>query len=52
MAQMTLMMPTSLTEQQKIGEFFESLDNLITLHHLKLEKLKNIKQSLLQNMFV
>ena len=39
-------------EQTKIGEYLDALDNLITLHHLKLEKLKNIKQSLLQNMFV
>jgi len=42
----------SKKEQDQIGAFFFSLDNLITLHHLKLEKLKNIKQSLLQNMFV
>ena len=42
----------SLAEQEKISEYLYNLDNLITLHHLKLEKLKNIKQSLLQNMFV
>jgi type I restriction enzyme S subunit len=46
------MMPTDTKEQIKIGDCFKALDNLITLHHLKLEKLKNIKQSLLQNMFV
>ena len=42
----------SYEEQKKIGDYFRNLDNLITLHQLKLEKLKNIKQSLLQNMFV
>ena len=47
----SLLVPSS-AEQKKIGGFLCQLDNLITLHHLKLEKLKNIKQSLLQNMFV
>ncbi|MBE6451741.1 MAG: restriction endonuclease subunit S [Alphaproteobacteria bacterium] len=39
-------------EQQKIGTFFSNLDNLITLHQRKLEKLKNIKKSCLEKMFV
>ena len=43
---------TSLSEQQKIGSYFQSLDNLITLHQRKVEKLKNIKKSMLQKMFV
>lgn len=38
-------------EQVLIGELFYSLDNLITLHQRKLEKLKNIKKSLLNKMF-
>ena len=38
-------------EQKRIGEFFANLDNLITLHQRKYEKLKNIKQSLLEKMF-
>ena len=42
----------NLSEQRQIADVLIRLDNLITLHHLKLEKLKNIKQSLLQNMFV
>ena len=42
----------SLPEQQKIGSYFQSLDNLITLHQRKVEKLKNIKKSMLQKMFV
>ena len=39
-------------EQEKIGEYFFSIDNLITLHQRKLDKLKNIKKSMLDNMFV
>ena len=42
----------SLSEQVKIGSYFQSLDNLITLHQRKVEKLKNIKKSMLQKMFV
>lgn len=38
-------------EQKKIGEYFNSLDNLITLHQRKLEKLKIIKKSMLENCF-
>ena len=41
-----------LAEQKKIGDYFESLDHLITLHQCKLEKLKNIKKSMLEKMFV
>lgn len=39
-------------EQLKIGELFSELDNLITLHQRKLEKLKNIKKSMLEKMFI
>ena len=42
----------SLAEQQKIGKFFNQLDNLITLQQRKLEKLKNIKKSYLNEMFI
>ena len=38
-------------EQEKIGEFFSNIDNLITLHQRKLDKLKNIKKSMLEKMF-
>ena len=44
--------PKSETEQTKIGSYFQSLDNLITLHQRKVEKLKEIKKSMLQKMFV
>ena len=39
-------------EQQQIGAFFKQLDNLITLHQRELEKLQNIKKSMLEKMFV
>ena len=42
----------SLPEQKKIAAFFENLDNLITLHQSKLEKLRLIKKSMLEQMFV
>lgn len=35
MVSMELMMPTTMDEQQKIGEYFSNLDHLITLHHRK-----------------
>ena len=44
--------PTSIDEQTKIGQYFMNLDNLITLHQCKCDKLKEIKNSLLQKMFV
>ena len=44
--------PKNSEEQSKIGEFFSNLDNLITLHQRKLEKLKNIKKACLEKMFV
>ena len=43
---------TNKQEQDKIGELITNLDNLITLHQRKLEKLKNIKKSMLEKMFV
>ena len=48
----TLMLPASIEEQQRIGAFFKSLDNAITLHQSELEKLQKIKKSLLERMFV
>ncbi|NEW09399.1 restriction endonuclease subunit S [Paenibacillus sp. SYP-B3998] len=39
-------------EQTKIGEFFSSLDELITLHQRKLNKLQSIKKAYLNEMFV
>ena len=48
----TLTVPRNFVEQQKIGSFFKSLDNLITLHQRKLEKLKQLKTSYLNSMFI
>ena len=42
----------SIDEQKKLREHFSSLDNLITLHQRKCEKLKELKKFMLQNMFV
>ena len=41
----------SMCEQVKLGEYFESLDNLITLHQHKCDLLKELKRYMLQNMF-
>ena len=51
MAVMDLMMPPTMREQQTIGGFFQQLDNLITLHQRKFEKLTNVKKSMLEKMF-
>lgn len=47
-----ILYPKSATEQAAIGTYFRNLDNFITLHQRELEKLKNIKKSCLENMFV
>ena len=44
--------PSEFKEQQNIGVIFENIDNLITLHQRKVEKLNNIKKSMLEKMFV
>ena len=50
-SELTTMVPV-VGEQRKIGNYFSSLDTLITLHQRKLEKLQNIKKSMLEKMFV
>ena len=47
-----LVLPSSAAEQEQIGSYFAALDNLITLHQRELEKLQNIKKSMLEKMFV
>ncbi|MBR5645493.1 MAG: restriction endonuclease subunit S [Treponema sp.] len=49
--QLQLLLPT-LEEQQKIGSYFQNLDNLISKQAAELEKLKNVKKTLLSKMFV
>lgn len=51
MMDITLMIP-SIEEQRLIGDYIAKLEDLITFHQQKLEKLKNVKESLLDKMFV
>ena len=44
--------PSNISEQAAIGTYFTALDSLITLHQRELEKLQNIKKSMLEKMFV
>ena len=44
--------PKDIVEEKKIGTYFNQLDHLITLHQRKLNKLKNLKKSYLNEMFV
>ena len=50
MRDMVLLTP-SLPEQQQIGHYFARLDNLITLHQRKYDKLCVLKKSMLDKMF-
>ena len=52
LAQIEVRSPSDPQEQKQIGDFFKGLDNLITLHQRKLEKLKQLKKSFLEKMFV
>ena len=47
----TMGIPISLQEQQVIGSFFSRLDDLITLHQRKYDKLVIFKKSMLEKMF-
>lgn len=46
-----LLVPHNLAEQAKVGSFFKSLDNRITVNQRKLDALKKLKQGYLQKMF-
>ncbi|MFN6693587.1 restriction endonuclease subunit S [Enterococcus faecium] len=46
-----LMIPKNNNEQEKIADFFKSLDTTITLHQRKLDLLKETKKGFLQKMF-
>lgn len=41
----------SFDEQKEVGEYFQSLDNLITLHQRKCDETKKLKKYMLQKMF-
>ena len=51
MANMYLMMPKTMEEQQIIGAYFARLDHLITLHQRKCDETKKLKKYMLQKMF-
>lgn len=51
-AKVDVFMPKSADEQKLIGTYLVNLDYLITLHQRKLDELKNMKKTLLQQMFV
>ena len=48
---MQIVLTPSETEQRLIGQYFQKLDNLITLHQRKYDKLVNVKKSMLEKMF-
>ena len=52
LAEIEVAAPSDESEARKIGTIFRSIDNLITLHQRELEKLQNIKKSMLEKMFV
>ena len=52
LSQLKVILPINPKEQQEIGNFFNYFDSLIALHQRKLEKLKQLKKFLLQNMFI
>ena len=52
LAEIEVTAPLDENEAQKIGTIFRNIDNLITLHQRELEKLQNIKKSMLEKMFV
>lgn len=48
----TFSVPMNIEEQQKIGQFFSKYDSLISAQQKEIDKLKDIKKSLLQKMFI
>lgn len=46
-----IMMPSNMEEQVKIGEYFQNLDHLITLHQRKCDQLELLKKGLMQKLF-
>ena len=50
--EMKLDIPQDIDEQKKIGDYFSTLDNLITLHQRKIDKIKNMKKVMLDQMFI
>ncbi len=51
LAEIEVYSPGNPQEQKQIGDFFKGIDNLITLHQRKYDRLKNVKKSMLEKMF-
>ena len=51
MMKLNILLPT-FDEQEKIGSFFKQLDDTIALHQRKCDELKEIKKTLLKNLFI
>lgn len=52
LSEISLDIPQSLSEQDKVSELIKKLSKIITLHQRKLERLQEVKKGLLQKMFV
>jgi len=51
LAEIPLYFPSVIDEQKKIGQYFSTLDHLITLHQRKCDETKKLKKFMLQKMF-
>ena len=51
LSQYEIFFPPTITEEKEIGAFFDRVDNLITLHQRKHNKLVDVKKSMLEKMF-
>ena len=51
LSNLSIILPITLEEQERIGKTITNLDNLITLHQSKLQSLQDAKKSMLQKMF-
>ena len=51
MGDISIMIPSSFEEQDRLSDFLNQLDDTIALHQRKLAKLKELKQGYLQKMF-
>lgn len=52
LASINITYPKNISEQEKIYNIFKGIENSITLHQCKLDKLQDVKKGLLQKMFV
>jgi len=52
MSEIEIIIPPTISEQESISQLLTKLDDIITLHQRKYDKLVNVKKALLQKMFV